>query len=491
MRNFDFGRVLLAVTMDARASRSTSDLRKKLKEDEEALQELLDIADDDLTDEDQEEIQALTNAIKSGRAKLARNAAAGLLDGGKEDTKTKRASKPKNGRRRDDEDEDDEEEEKKPATTRRRETIAGTVRNQDDDRRHGFRNFGDFASMVGRGYKQHDTSALERLTNAATTFGTESVGGDGGWLVPPEFSDAIWKKVNGEGSLLELCQPFETSRNSFAFPKDETTPWDNSNGIKVFWEGEGETFTESKPKFEIGTARLNKLVALVKVTEELLEDAPGLDSYLRAWTPIRMQARINTAIIRGNGVGKPLGILNASSLITVTKETSQDAATIIMPNIEHIWQRLYSPLRNTAVWLVNQECESMLNGMAFVPSAPAPGAGLNGMTAYAPVYLPNGSIAGQPNATLKGRPVIFTQACSQLGTVGDIILTDLKQYMALRKAQAQGIQVDTSIHLHFDQAVDTYRFMFRMTGQPMWTSTIAAENGSATYGWAVTIETRS
>jgi HK97 family phage major capsid protein len=50
-------------------------------------------------------------------------------------------------------------------------------------------------------------------------------------------------------------------------------------------------------------------MALVKVTEELLEDASGLDSYLRYWTPIKMQARLNTAVVRGNGVGKPLGII--------------------------------------------------------------------------------------------------------------------------------------------------------------------------------------
>jgi HK97 family phage major capsid protein len=209
------------------------------------------------------------------------------------------------------------------------------------------------------------------------------------------------------------------------------------------------------------------------------------------WTPIKMQARINTAIVRGNGVGKPHGILSAASLITVSKETSQDAATIIMPNIENMWNRLYAPLRSNAIWLINQECEPMLNGMAFVPSAVAPGAALNAMTAWGPVYLPGGNIADSPYGRMKGRPVIPMNPCSALGTIGDIILTDLSQYMALRKAAAAGIRVDTSIHLHFDQAIDTYRFIFRVTGQPMWNSTISPENGSNTYSWAVALETRS
>lgn len=386
---------------------------------------------------------------------------------------------------------------RRPATSpeprRRGESVAATVRNPQDERTHGFQSMGHFARAVGMAMRNRDEASLNHLTAAATTYGTESVGGDGGWLVPPEFSDTVWKKINGVGSLLPLCASFQTSRNSFSFPKDETTPWDNSAGVTVYWEGEGGAGTEAKPKFEVETARLNKLMSLIKVTEELLEDAAGLDSYLRMWAPIKMQSRINTAIVRGNGVGKPLGILNAGgSLITVSKETSQDAATILYSNVNKMWSRLYSECRANAVWLINQECEPMLNGMAFVPAAFQPGGSTTSLTAYTPVYLPAGSIAGTPYGSIFGRPVIPMQPCSALGTLGDIILTDLSQYMSLTKTQDGGApRVDTSIHLHFDQAIDTYRFIFRMTGQPLWSSTISPENGSTTYSWAVALETRS
>jgi HK97 family phage major capsid protein len=370
--------------------------------------------------------------------------------------------------------------------------IPATARNPRDEATHGFRSLGHFAQTVGRAARARDESAINHLTMAATTYSTESTGSDGGWLVPPEFSDAVWKKINGVNSLLPMCAAFQTSRNSLSFPKDETTPWDNSAGITVYWESEGGAGTEAKAKFEIETARLNKLMSLIKVTEELLEDAAGLDSYLRMWAPVKMTSRINTAIVRGNGVGKPLGIVNSGSLITVSKETSQDAATIIYPNINKMWSRLYAELRSNAVWLINQECEPMLNGMAFIPAATQPGGSTTMLTSYTPVYLPAGSIAGQPYGTLYGRPVIPMQPCSALGTIGDILLTDLSQYMALTKTTDGGApRVDTSIHLHFDQAIDTYRFIFRMTGQPLWNSTISPENGSTTYSWAVALETRS
>jgi HK97 family phage major capsid protein len=378
------------------------------------------------------------------------------------------------------------------AASRRATAEPATVRDPRDERTHGFRSFGSFAQTIGRAVRHGDEAARNHLQMAATTYSSEGTGGDGGWLVPPEFADSLWQKVAGDGSLIERCAPFTTSRNSLSFPKDETTPWDNSAGVTVYWESEGGAGTEAKAKFEISTARLNKLMALVKTTEELLEDASGLDSYLRFWVPIKMQSRINTAIIRGNGVGRPHGILNASSLITITKETSQDAATIIYPNISNMWTSLYAPLRNNAVWLINQECEPMLNGMAFIPAATQPGGSTTMLTSYTPIYLPSGNVAGQPYGTLYGRPVIPMQPCSALGTVGDIILTDLSQYMALRKAgDGGGPRVDTSIHLHFDQAIDTYRFIFRLTGQPMWNTTITAENGNTAYSWAVALETRS
>lgn len=365
-------------------------------------------------------------------------------------------------------------------------TVPAQVRNPEEERRHGFRSFGEFAAHVGFAYTGNETAAT-RLQNAATTYGTESIGGDGGYLVPPEFRADIWRKVMEDDNLLSRCAPFMTGRNSLTYPKDETSPWDNSAGIAAYWEGEGGTGTETKPRFEMMTARLNKLMALVKVTSELLEDAIGLDSYLRMQAPIKMRARVNTAVIRGTGVGQPLGIINAPSLITVSKETSQDASSILMPNINNMWNRLYAPCRANAVWLINQECEPQLEGMQFIP------ANEHGTATTAsivmPVYLPAGGLSDTPYARLKGRPVVPVQPCSALGTIGDIILVDLQQYMALTKGA--DVQTEVSMHLHFDQDIETYRFIFRVTGQPMWTSTISPENGSNTYSWAVVLETRS
>lgn len=340
----------------------------------------------------------------------------------------------------------------------------------------GFSNFGEFARTVHQA-SLGGTAANERFLNAATTYGSEASGTDGGFVVPPDFRATIWQKVNAEDSLLSRATPFVCSGNSISFPKDETTPWDTSSGVQCYWDSEAAQINQSKPAFQLETAWLAKLTALVPVSEELLEDAPAIGSYLQAKVPTKMQSKLNTAIIRGNGVGKPKGILGSASLITVTAETSQNMATILAQNIINMWSRMYAPCRRNAVWLINQDCEPQLDVLAF-PNAGYP----------IPLYMPSGGLSASPYSTLKGRPVIPCEACSTVGTVGDIILVDMSQYMALTKGQE--IRTDISMHLYFDQALMAFRFIFRVNGQPLWTSSITPENGTMTRSWCIALESR-
>lgn len=349
-----------------------------------------------------------------------------------------------------------------------------------DSARHGFNSFGEFA-LGARSFELGiENEAMKKIAAAATTWGNEGTGADGGFLVPPEFSRAIWQKVQAEENLLNRCAQLQIGSNSIAIPKDEEAPWDHTTGVRVYWEGEGHHVAQSKPSFELSTVRLSKLMALVPLSDELLDDAIGLESWLQAKAPAKMAAKINTSIVDGTGVGQPLGILRAPSRIEVTPNVSQPADSIWFENISNMWARMYAPWRRNAVWLINQDIEPQLDQMAFDPTATA---------GKVPIYLPNGSAASAPYATLKNRPVVPIEACKTLGDAGDIILVDLMQYWAITKAG--GIKTDTSIHLFFDQALTAFRFMFRLNGQPAWSSTIAPENGNVTRSWAVTLGARS
>jgi HK97 family phage major capsid protein len=443
------------VLMDALAA--LEDRLANLRSDGEAIVAAADEEGRDLTDEEVAQINANVETANKIKAQIeARKNMTPQGQGRRTSPEASAGGTPENNGRR---------------------TIPATPRVHDS--RGGFQSFGEFAKSV-YGATRNPGAADQRLQNAATTYGNEGTGADGGFAVPPEFRRAIWQKVMDDENLLTRCDRLETASNNLVVPKDETTPWQSSGGIQVYWEGEAGAITQSKPQLKMDTMRLNKLTALVPVSEELLQDAPGLESWLRAKAPSKMRSKVNTAIVRGTGVGQPLGILTAPSLITVTQEQSQAAASILYANVNKMWNRLYGPCRRNSVWLINQDIEPQLDVMEFSP----------GSTVPIPVYLPAGGVSERPYATLKGRPVIPVEACSTLGTVGDIILVDLMQYAALTKA-GQDIRTDVSMHLFFDQGLEAFRFTFRVTGQPWWGSTITPENGSTTRSWAVTLETRA
>ena len=88
---------------------------------------------------------------------------------------------------------------------------------------------------------------------------------------------------------------------------------------------------------------------------------------------------------------------------------------------------------------------------------------------------------------LLGRPVVTTESAAAVGDLGDIVLGDFSQYIALTKG---GMKSDQSIHLWFDQNLRAFRFVMRVGGQPWLSAPIARKNGSNTQSHFVTLEAR-
>lgn len=347
--------------------------------------------------------------------------------------------------------------------------------------RGGYYHFGEFAASVRAACLPGRGGAIDpRLTVLAaqpSPVGVEGIGEDGGFPIPPDFRKDILQKVMDEDQLLSRTDQLAVSGNAITVPTDETTPWEGSAGVQAYWEGENMQIPGSKPKFQNSSYRLNKLTAMVNVTDELLEDAPALDGYLRRKAPQKINFKINRAIVAGNGVGQPLGLLNAPALVTVAAEGGQSADTLVFNNITKMWARMYSQSWNRSVWLANQDTMTQLMGMQF------PGTG----TAV-PVFIPPGGLADSPFGRLMGRPIVFTEACETLGDKGDLILADLSQYMTALKAG--GIRLDTSMHLYFDYNATAFRFIIRVAGAPWWSAPITPRASANTLSCFVALAAR-
>lgn len=367
--------------------------------------------------------------------------------------------------------------------------VVGRDRGRDDPRA-GYRTMGEYAISVIEGSRQGSTPDDRLLRASLGTFGSEGVGADGGFAVPPDFRKEIVDRLESEDSLLPRTDQLVSSSNNLTVPKDDTPDWDTTSGPQANWTAEAAAIAQSKPSLETINLKLHKLAVLLPITDELQTDAPALSGFIIKKAPRKIAFKINLAIVQGTGAGTPLGILNSAATVSVAKETSpaaQVANTVVGVNIINMWSRLYAPWRRNAVWLINQDIEPQLMTLMKVGKLDSGGAD----TGWGiPLWMPANGLSGSPFSTLMGRPVIPTQACETLGDKGDIILSALDEYVTVQKTT--GIRMETSIHLWFDQDAIAFRFIMRIAGQPWLTSAITPrDSGSPTLGAFVTLDERA
>jgi len=319
-----------------------------------------------------------------------------------------------------------------------------------------------------------------RLFNAATGLG-ETVPSDGGFLVQQDFSNELLEQVYQTGILAPRCRRMQISGNSNSIKingVDETSRASTRfGGVVGYWKDEAAQKTASKPKFRQIELNLKKLIGLCYATDELLQDATALESFIRKAFPAEFGFLLDDAIINGTGAGQPLGILNAGCLVSVAKEAGQKADTLVWENVVKMYARLFAQSRNNAVWLINQNVEPQLMQMSMAVG-----------TGGVPVYMPAGGASQSPYATLFGRPVIAIEQCQTLGDKGDIIFADLGGYILAEKG---GIQSDMSIHVQFLYDESVFRFVMRVDGQPERASALTPYKGSDTLSHFVTLDARA
>ena len=338
-----------------------------------------------------------------------------------------------------------------------------------------FTNLGEQLRAVYNAAQPNRPIMDERLMNSASGA-NESVPSDGGFLVQTDFASELLKHTFETGILAPRCKKIPISTNANALKINALDDSSRVNGarwggIQTYWENEADELISSKPKFRTMDLSLKKLTGLCYATDELLQDASALQSVITQGFAEEFGFKIDDTILNGNGAGQPLGILNSSALVTVAKETDQ-SAKITVENLINIWSRCWGRSRANAVWYVNQEIEPLLYTLKI---------------GDVPVYLPAGGLSEKPYATLFGRPIVPLEQCSAIGSVGDIILGDMSQYLLIDKG---GINSASSIHVRFLYDENVFRFIYRVDGQPIWNKPITPYKGANTLSPFVTLAAR-
>jgi len=329
-----------------------------------------------------------------------------------------------------------------------------------------------------------------RLVPSAATGLGEGVASEGGFLVQTDFVAELLRRTYDNNAILAggpgysgpRRLPLSTNSNSIKINAvNESSRADGSRwgGVQAYWIEEAGTKTASKPDFRQMELSLKKLVGLCYATDELLQDAAALEAVIMEAFAEEFSFKLQDALVNGTGAGTPLGILNATCLVSQAKETGQAAATIVKENIDKMWSRMWPRGLPNSMWAINQTCYPQLFSMSQA-------VGTGGI----PVYLPPGGLSQSPYGTLMGRPVVPIEQCQAVGTKGDIYFCDWSQYLFADKG---AMQTASSIHVRFVYDESVFRFVYRADGQPAWQTALTPYKGgaTATSGPFVALDTRS
>ncbi len=338
------------------------------------------------------------------------------------------------------------------------------------DHKGPFATFGEQMLAIVRSSKQGAPVDARLLEVQNASGANESVPSEGGFLVQQDFASELIRNIFETGRLAALCRriPISGNANSIRFNGvDESSRADGSRwgGVQAYWADEAATVTASKPKFRRMELTLNKLMALYYATDELLQDASAMGNILTQAFADELRFKLDDAIFRGDGAGKPLGIIKSGALVSQAAESGQTADTVVFDNVIKMWSRLLASSRANAVWLINQELEPQLYSMYLAIG-----------TGGVPVYMPASGISGSQYATLFGRPVIPIEHASAPGDVGDIVLADLSKYLLIDKG---GMNFASSMHVKFEYDEMAFRVTYRVDGQPLFDKAITPYKGSA------------
>lgn len=222
--------------------------------------------------------------------------------------------------------------------------------------------------------KHSNTQILNALQE-----GTDS---EGGFLVPDEFEHTLIQSLEEENIFRKLAHVITTSTG------DRKIPVVASKG-SASWVDEEGTINDSDDAFTQVSIGAYKLGTLIKVSNELLNDSVfNLEAYISKEFGRRIGTKEEDAFFNGNGVGKPVGIFNATGGAQ-TGITTASATEIKADEIIDLFYSLKASYRKNAVWIVN---DATIKAIRKLKDA-------NGNYLWQPALT-----SGTPD-TLLGRPV--------------------------------------------------------------------------------------
>lgn len=293
-------------------------------------------------------------------------------------------------------------------------------------------------------------------TDVVSKFLSESVGVDGGYLVPEEFR-AIMIMYDTEQTLVwNRATVWPMNSQKISFPKlqqnaDATSgSFDHFAGVSFAWTEEGGEKGATEPDFGLVELIAHELSGYTEVTNSLLDDSViNLVNFLTRIFRSAWYWQTDKAFLTGQGGKQPLGILEDPTVTTVNRQT---ASNVEVADILKMEGKLPAVFDTNSVWFISKQARANLRGQTVSSSSKE-------------LVLRESfkDISDGYNMTILGRPALLADGkCSALGTAGDVILGDWRHYYV---GFSQDFAMDSSKHYRFRNNRTSLRCSGRVDGQ--------------------------
>jgi HK97 family phage major capsid protein len=331
-----------------------------------------------------------------------------------------------------------------------------------------FRGSAEFFQLIWHN-RNRDAAAQAKLGRVRNAF-SSTVPSEGGFLIPENLRSELLR-VALETSIVRpraRVIPMETLR--VPFPAIDETSHASSvyGGIVGYWTEEGAALTQSSASFGRIVLDAKKLTAYTEVPNELISDSvTSFQAFIDQIFPEALGFYEDVAFISGSGVGEPLGFLNGSALVTVSR---QNADLIDWPDVVAMYARMLPSSLNRAVWLCSPDSLPELFQMTVNVQNVAGTENVGGSAVYIT------SANGAPQMQILGRPLIVSEKIPQLTDPNALCFVDFGFYLL---GDRQVMSALSSPHFKFSSDQTAYRIIERVDGRPWLNSAITPQNGSA------------
>ena len=183
--------------------------------------------------------------------------------------------------------------------------------------------------------------------------------GAGGYLVPDTYEEELVRALAERNVIRKIAKTISTTKKlhiPVAYGTGDAT-----------WVIEGQPWSFSEAAFGEVVLDAHKLATSILASDEMLEDGGvDLEKHIRTFFAERIGEAEEEAFIRGNGKGKPLGLIYQASVGAMTEDEG-DISLDDMIDLEYSVQR---PYRENAVWLMSEDAYGRLRRIRHYDGRP-------------------------------------------------------------------------------------------------------------------------